>query len=143
MMSNNDPQEQQAQAGATTMESYRFYDGDFVAWWLHGLYLFEPEDQIAIAELLHDRVHIPEVQDVILDFVNSRREGSNRSDSPAFRESPDEPVKGMTARETAVASFIRAWNEQRALFIMMFAIAAVFAAKGAWSIFRAVADLVT
>lgn len=141
-MSNNDPQAFEAQATPSTMDSYRYHDSDFVAWWLQGLYPFAPEDQIAIAEMLHDRINIPEVQDVIQDFVDSRKVGSVRAATPAAHFTTDVSVHRMTARETVVSSIIRSWKDQRSLYIMIFVICAVFAARGAWTIIRSVADLI-
>jgi hypothetical protein len=46
-----------------------FNEPRFVTWWLGTLYLFKPADQVAIAQLLLEAVHHPQVSREISAFI--------------------------------------------------------------------------
>jgi hypothetical protein len=106
---------------------YAFHDPEFVTWWLTSLYLFKPADQIAIAEMLSEAVHAPEVQREIEAFIDFRS-----AVLPAELGQPVAAESAEPAGAAVVARFRELWRDNPwmvsagALAILFFSLKAVW-----------------
>lgn len=129
------------------MPAYAFHDPAFVTWWLGSLYLFRPEEQIAIATSLHEAIHEPSVQAELAAFVAFRTETEGVGEvSQAAVEEPAMPVLSGTRTEQGIQvakyKLRQMWDENRWLLIVA-AIGLVYVVgKGTWFLSKEVFRLV-
>lgn len=120
---------------------YAFHDPSFVTWWLGSLYLFKPEDQIAIASSLHEAIHEPTVQAELAAFVAFRNgsDGIDEVSQPTAWEA-ETPVLSGTRTEQVIQvakyKLRQMWDESRWLLIVA-AIGLVYVVgKGTWLVLK-------
>lgn len=112
-----------------------FNEPRFVTWWLGTLYLFKPADQVAIAQLLLDAVHNPQVSREIQAFI--ALQATDEVESPqglprageGLEVEPDSPAIAVVR-----SSLQEYWRTNPWMLGAGVVAIAFFMAKGAWLI---------
>ena len=115
-----------------------FNEPRFVTWWLGTLYLFKPDDQVAIAQLLQDAVHSPAVTREIQAFIEFHAlEGGLSADvesaPPPVASSDEEVLGGVPLIKSRLAEL---WRSSPWMVGLGVAAIVFFIAKGAWFVVR-------
>lgn len=119
-------------ASSSNLPQAAFNEVGFVTWWLGSLYLFPVAEQIAIAGLLRNAVHVPEVQREIDAFIEFH--------SPLDSEVPEEPEVSTEGRRSGFALVVKnlvelwranPWPVSLGVLAILF-----MGAKGLWFVAR-------
>jgi hypothetical protein len=109
--------EQVAQAPGINYPTYAFHDPEFVTWWLGSLYMLKPIDQITVAEILRDSIHIPVIKDELDAFIQFQMEqgGIERQVEPGAEQAEIEAAPEFvgTRLEQAIQSIKFHFNRYR------------------------------
>lgn len=121
-----------------------FNEPRFVTWWLGTLYLFRPDDQVAIAQRLQEAVHSPAVSREIQAFIEFHAlEGNTMADvesaPPPEANSDDGVFAGVSLVKSRLAEL---WRSSPWMVGLGVAAMAFFIAKGAWFVLREFARVV-
>lgn len=122
-------------ASVSRGQPYDFHDEKFVTWWLNSLYLFTLEDQLAIAQLLHDAVHAPDAVREIEAFLAIRMQDFGDSTGQVDQPSRDASA-GNRGTDGILHSVMQIWRASPWTFALGFCALAFFLAKGLWFAFR-------
>lgn len=134
------PMEQESPTTVTAAyrQPYDFHDERFITWWLNSLYLFAPEDQLAIAQLLRAEVHAPEAAHEIEAFLTVRAQalgtGDGHLEAPSLRG-------GRAGTDTAtgiLGSLSKLWRISPWMAGLGLCALALFLVKGVWFVLREV-----
>lgn len=116
--------------------SYDFHDEKFVTWWLNSLYLFAPQDQLAIAQLLRDAVHAPEAAREIEAFLAIRTQAVGDSDGQTAGQPAPGAGAGVGGAGGIVRSIAQIWYTSRWTAALGLCAVAFFLAKGLWFVMK-------
>lgn len=132
---NDDPHKSETTGSQQGFDApFAFHDPAFVVWWLNSLYLFRPEDQIAIAELLAGAVHAPDAKAEIEAFVAVR----TLEHIPAEAAAEGGPSSGtaVTAIDVVVARTRELWRANPWMVSLGLLAIAFFSAKAVFLLGR-------
>ncbi len=131
-------QESPTTVTAAYQQPYDFHDERFVTWWLNSLYLFAPEDQLAIAKLLRAAVHAPEAAHEIEAFLTVRAQAPGVGDGHLEAPSLQGGRAGPGAATGILGSLSKFWRISPWTAGLGLCALAFFLAKGVWFVLREV-----
>lgn len=121
-------------------DGFDFHEPEFAIWWLRSHFLLSIDDQIAVAENLRRVVAVPEVHEVIDQYILSigrldhedkmTDDGSASSRDVDFAPMPKSPI------EAATLGAIKVWNERRGLCYLLGVIILGYAARGTYTLLK-------
>lgn len=114
--------------------AYAFHDPAFVEWWLGSLHLMGPADQVAVAEVIYDSIHIPEVQARIAQFIQTQAAEAGIGAEPAEDEPMPEFEGTLPQRIGQMLRFhLLAYRKENPKMFYVFLAGMMFAVgKGVW-----------
>lgn len=110
--------------GNSARGGYDFHDPDFVKWWLQSLYLVSPVEQVGIAKAVSERIQVPAVKAVCVEFAAGFDlpeaetvvvDGPVAQPALEFDPSADRLTQ---ASQVATAKFAELWSANRKLIIV-------------------------
>lgn len=127
------------ESAATTPEAnpfpaYAFHDPAFVEWWLGSLYLMAPADQIAVAEVIFESIHIPEVKERIARFIQSQAVEAGTDQATSVTQQMPEFEGALLQRVGQMLRFhLQVYRNENPKMFYVFLAGMLFAVgKGVW-----------